>query len=52
MRADESVTGHGIGLAVVRDILSAYDGRIEIGRSGLGGARVTLTLPERLRAGV
>jgi two-component system sensor histidine kinase PhoQ len=52
MRADESVPGHGIGLAVVRDILSAYDGRIEIGRSGLGGARVTLTLPERLRAGV
>ena len=51
MRGDESVPGHGIGLAVVRDIVSAYEGRIELARSGLGGARVTLTLPERLRAG-
>jgi two-component system sensor histidine kinase PhoQ len=44
-RADESVPGHGIGLAVVRDIVSAYDGRIEIGRSALGGAAVTLRIP-------
>ena len=46
VRADESVAGHGIGLAVVRDIVRAYDGRIEIGRSELGGARVTLSLPQ------
>lgn len=44
-RADQSVPGHGIGLAVTRDIVEAYDGRIEIARSDLGGARVTLTLP-------
>jgi two-component system sensor histidine kinase PhoQ len=46
-RADQSVPGHGIGLAVVRDILAAYGGRIEIGRSALGGAAVSLHIPGR-----
>jgi two-component system sensor histidine kinase PhoQ len=46
VRADQTVPGHGIGLAVVRDIVRAYDGRVEIGRSALGGALVTLVLPE------
>jgi two-component system sensor histidine kinase PhoQ len=45
-RADESVPGHGIGLAVVRDIVAAYDGRIDIARSDLGGARVAVTLTQ------
>jgi two-component system sensor histidine kinase PhoQ len=45
VRADESLPGHGIGLAVTRDIVAAYDGRIEIGRGALGGAAVTLLLP-------
>ena len=44
-RADQSVPGHGIGLAVTRDIVEAYGGRIVIARSGLGGASVTLLLP-------
>jgi two-component system sensor histidine kinase PhoQ len=44
VRADESVPGHGIGLAVVRDIASAYGGDVTIGRSPLGGARVALRL--------
>lgn len=44
-RADQSVPGYGIGLAVTRDIVEAYDGRIAIARSALGGAAVTLTLP-------
>jgi two-component system sensor histidine kinase PhoQ len=44
-RADESVPGHGIGLAVVRDILHAYGGHIEIGRSTLGGAAISLDIP-------
>jgi two-component system sensor histidine kinase PhoQ len=44
-RADQSVPGYGIGLAVTRDIVEAYDGRIAIARSPLGGAAVTLTLP-------
>jgi two-component system sensor histidine kinase PhoQ len=50
-RADQSVPGHGIGLAVTRDIVQAYEGRIEIDRGDLGGARVTLTLPGLRQAG-
>jgi two-component system sensor histidine kinase PhoQ len=45
VRADQSVPGQGIGLAVVRDIVDAYDGELRIERSGLGGARITLVLP-------
>lgn len=41
-RADESAPGHGIGLAVVADIVEAYRGRIGIGSSPLGGAAVTV----------
>lgn len=44
-RADESVPGHGIGLAVVREIVEAYGGRITIGKSALGGALIELHLP-------
>jgi len=44
-RADESVPGHGIGLAVTGDIVEAYGGHIVIARSDLGGAAVTLQLP-------
>jgi two-component system sensor histidine kinase PhoQ len=45
-RADETMPGHGIGLAVVMDILKTYQGRIHFGRSQLlGGAVVTLELP-------
>jgi len=45
VRADQSVPGQGIGLAVTRDIVEAYDGEIVIGSSSLGGAAVTLVLP-------
>lgn len=38
-RADPSVAGHGIGLAVVRDLVEeVYYGRLDISRSSLGGA--------------
>jgi two-component system sensor histidine kinase PhoQ len=46
-RADESVAGQGIGLAVAREIAQAYGGTLEIGESRLGGARVTVRLPGR-----
>jgi two-component system sensor histidine kinase PhoQ len=42
MRADETAPGHGIGLAVARQIVLAYGGTIEIRRSSLGGAEVRL----------
>jgi two-component system, OmpR family, sensor histidine kinase PhoQ len=44
VRADESVPGHGIGLATVRDIVEAYDGELAIERSALGGARLRVRI--------
>ncbi|MFZ5592889.1 MAG: ATP-binding protein [Pseudomonadota bacterium] len=44
-RADETISGHGIGLAVVRDILRVYDGVLEVGKSELGGASLKVRLP-------
>jgi len=44
-RLDESTPGHGIGLAIVKDIAASYGGIIEITRSALGGARVVIRVP-------
>ncbi len=44
-RADPTVAGHGIGLAVVRNLVEeVYFGQLEIGRGALGGARVRAQL--------
>lgn len=44
-RGDERVQGHGIGLAIVQELLKAYRGTLEVSRSGaLGGAAFTLRL--------
>ncbi len=42
IRGDQRVIGQGIGLAVVSDIVSAYNGAVTLGRSELGGARVSV----------
>ncbi len=44
VRGDERVEGHGLGLAIVLELVSAYDGDIEIGQSDLGGARISVRL--------
>ena len=44
-RIDESIPGHGIGLPMVRDIVEAYGGNLEIGQSDLGGTIIQLKLP-------
>ncbi len=44
-RLDEAVPGHGIGLAMVRDLIASYDGELQIGRSPLGGALLRISLP-------
>jgi two-component system sensor histidine kinase PhoQ len=46
VRDDASNPGHGIGLAIVQDIVRVYDGKLTIERSpSLGGARISLFLP-------
>ena len=44
-RLDEATPGHGIGMAMVRDIVAAYQGQLDIGRSAWGGALIRLRLP-------
>ncbi len=45
-RLDENVEGHGLGLAIVGDIVKLYGGSIQFSRSAsLGGLCVTLLLP-------
>jgi two-component system sensor histidine kinase PhoQ len=46
-RADEAVPGQGLGLAMVQEIVALYEGRLDIGDSKLGGARIVVTLPSR-----
>jgi two-component system sensor histidine kinase PhoQ len=43
---DEAVPGHGIGLAVAREIVEQYGGSLAFACSqGLGGLRVDVRLP-------
>jgi two-component system sensor histidine kinase PhoQ len=45
-RGDERVQGHGIGLAIVQDIVRAYRGELKVDRSQeLGGARFAVHFP-------
>ena len=46
VRGDERVQGHGIGLAIVQDIVHAYRGELRVDRSEeLGGARFSVHFP-------
>jgi two-component system sensor histidine kinase PhoQ len=45
MRLDESTPGHGIGLAVVKDIARSYGGQLSIQTSKLGGAEIRVSIP-------
>jgi two-component system, OmpR family, sensor histidine kinase PhoQ len=41
-RVDESTPGYGIGLSVVTEIVEAYEGRLSIEKSPLGGAALVV----------
>jgi two-component system sensor histidine kinase PhoQ len=46
VRADTYQKGHGVGLAIVRDLVESYQGTLHISNSTtLGGAKFTLTFP-------
>ena len=46
MRLDEQVEGHGLGLAIVEDIVRLYNGTIQLGKSdSLPGLQVRVRLP-------
>jgi len=51
VRLDEQVAGHGLGLAIVRDILDAWHGTLALQASPLGGLRVEIALPARRQSG-
>jgi two-component system sensor histidine kinase PhoQ len=49
VRGDERVQGHGIGLAIVQDIVRSYRGELNVGESDeLGGASFEVVLPPGL----
>jgi two-component system, OmpR family, sensor histidine kinase PhoQ len=45
VRMDEKVPGHGVGLAVVNDLVASHQGTLKLSRSALGGAQVEIVLP-------
>ncbi|MGM8225287.1 ATP-binding protein [Cellvibrio sp. ARAG 10.3] len=44
-RLDEQVSGHGLGLGIVRDIVDHLAGELTLADSPLGGLRVVISLP-------
>ncbi len=48
-RLDESREGHGLGLAIVADLVAVYRGILRFDRSRLGGLRVEVLLKGRQR---
>ncbi len=45
VRMDEKVPGHGVGLAVVNDLVASHQGELNLSGSQWGGARVDIVLP-------
>ena len=47
-RLDEQTDGHGLGLGIVRDIVEAWGGVLQLQESEWGGLNVLIELPKRL----
>jgi len=43
-RADQNIAGHGIGLSIVKNIITAYQGELQITQSQTGGAEVKVLI--------
>jgi two-component system, OmpR family, sensor histidine kinase PhoQ len=46
VRADQSIPGHGIGLAIVRDIIQVYGGNLLIDQNKTNGTRIVISLKQ------
>ncbi|MFZ2391151.1 ATP-binding protein [Rhodoferax sp.] len=44
VRLDERVPGHGIGLAVVKDLVASHQGELKVSKAALGGAQIDIFL--------
>ncbi|MDP1559383.1 MAG: ATP-binding protein [Nitrosomonas sp.] len=44
VRADQSIPGHGIGLAIVRDIIQVYGGTLSIDQNEMKSTRISIML--------
>lgn len=47
VRGDQRRDGHGLGLAIVQQIVEGYGGRLEHERADIGGALIRVILPPR-----
>ena len=45
VRGDERVPGHGVGLAVVSDLVASHQGQMSLSRAANGGGQVDVVLP-------
>lgn len=45
VRGDERMPGHGVGLAVVSDLVASHHGELKLSGGSLGGGRVDIVLP-------
>nr|MCH9696839.1 GHKL domain-containing protein [Gammaproteobacteria bacterium] len=48
VRADQTTAGHGIGLSIVKELISFSNGRLDFSQSALGGLKVEVFLPAPL----
>jgi two-component system sensor histidine kinase PhoQ len=45
VRGDERMPGHGVGLAVVSDLVASHQGQMSLARAAIGGGQVDIVLP-------
>ncbi len=51
-RLDQQTPGHGLGLAIVRDMVATYQGSLALEQAPEGGLLVRISLPRQRRRGL